>query len=374
MKDARIVIDGRMFNESGIGRYIRNLIGNLQILDKTNDYFILLFKSDYDRLDCSNNFHKIPADFSWYGIGEQIKLFGLLKLLKPDLVHFPHFNVPILYQGNFVVTIHDLIHQHFSMARATTHGQAIYQLKQAGYEIIFKNALEKSLKILVPSDFVKEQLIQDWKVIAEKIIVTPEAVDDKILNLNRKSKIKNQKILEKFVIKKPYVFYVGNAHPHKNVEGLIRAFKVLREKYPDLSLVLSGSDHYFWQRLKKENQSKGIIYTGFVTDEELVALYKNALCFVLPSFEEGFGIPVLEAMACSCPVISSNAGSLKEVGRDAAIYFDPGNIGEMGNKIDGILKSDELRKKLIAKGRMRVKAFSWKKLARKSWEVYRQCV
>lgn len=362
----RIVIDGRMINESGIGRYLRNLIFQLQHLDKTNEYFILLLKQNYDTSMYQSNFHKVLADFKWYTISEQLELPKRLNHLKPDLVHFPHFNILVFYNGKFVVTIHDLIHQHFSMKRATTREPLIYKLKQFGYKYVFQLAIKKSLKIFTPSNFVKEQLINQWRVDSRKIKVTPEAVDDKILELSQRG-------LEKFKVKQPYIFYVGNAHPHKNVEGLIKAYLILQEKYPSLSLVLSGHDHYFWQRLKKEHQYPGIIYTGQVSDEQLVALYKNAACFVMPSFEEGFGIPLLEAMSCNCPVVSSNAGSLPEVGGDAAIYFDAKHLGDLGDKIDMVLKNKNLRKNLIAKGKKRVKKFSWEKLAKQTLEVYAKC-
>lgn len=360
----RIAIDARMYRESGIGRYIRNLLTQLQKLDFENEYFILLAKKDFENLEFRDNFKKVLANFRWYGLSEQIKMPKILHNLKADLVHFPHFNAPLLYQGKFIVTIHDLIHQHFQMRRATTHDPLIYNLKQWGYKKVFKNAINKSSKILVPSNYVKKMLINEWGMDSEKIVVTPEAVDDKLLTIIGKTS----------QVKSPYIFYVGNAHPHKNVEGLIKAFLKLKEKYYDLKLVLSGHDHYFWQRIKKENQQEGIVYTGYVDDEELVALYKNASCFVMPSFEEGFGIPLLEAFACGCPVVASDAGSLKEVGGDACIYFDPKNEKEMIGKISLLLDNENLRKDLIEKGKKRVKIFSWEKLAKQTLEVYQKCV
>ncbi|MDO8573328.1 MAG: glycosyltransferase family 1 protein [Candidatus Daviesbacteria bacterium] len=356
----KIAIDARMYAESGIGRYIRNLIFNLQGLDTKNQYFILHPKNDIKYQD---NFHKITANFKWYGLTEQVKLPGLLKSLKPDLVHFPHFNVPIFYQGKFVVTIHDLIHQHFSMQRSTTRGPLIYKLKQLGYRQVFENALKKSQRILVPSDFVKMQLINNYQINKEKIIVTPEAVDDKLLKIKSANKISF-----------PYIFYVGNAHPHKNIEGLIKAYLKLKKKYKTLKLILTGADHYFWQRIKKEFPDENILYTGYVSDSELVNFYKNAKCFVMPSLEEGFGIPILEAMSLSCPVVSSNAGSLPEVGGDAVIYFNPKDQFDMIQKISQVLDDEHLRQDLIQKGLQRVKAFSWKKLAEQTLEVYHQCV
>lgn len=374
MNALKIIIDGRMINESGIGRYIRNLIAHLKILDKKNNYYILHLKNDYDTLAYHNNFRKVLADFGWYGINEQIQLPGLVKSLKPDLIHFPHFNVPLLFNGKFVVTIHDLIHQHFQMKKATTLNPLFYGVKQLGYKKIFKNALEKSAKILVPSYYVKVLLVNEWDVAGNKVAVTYEAVDEKILEKCPMTNFKCQILLKKLSGRQPYIFYVGNAHPHKNVEGLIRVFEKLREKYPSLRLVLSGNDHYFWQKIKKGYQKEGIIYTGYVSDEELVSLYKNAAAFVMPSLEEGFGIPILEAMACSCPVVSSSAGSLPEVGGEAAFYFDPLDASDMVEKIFQVLDSEKLRKNLIEKGLKRYKQFSWKDLAKKTLEVYLSCV
>lgn len=370
----RIGIDARFFNESGVGRYLRNLIKSLQGLDKRNQYFILLLKKDYDEFKETKNFKKILADFKWYGFAEQFNLPKLLRQLNLNLVHFPHFNVPIFYTGNFVVTIHDLIHQHRQMERATMLNPFTFKIKQIGYRKVFKVATSKSQKILVPSKSVQQLLISEWNVDKDKIIVTPEGVDDNILEMIEKiDKNNSEKALNKFKIKKPFIFYVGNAHPHKNVEGLIKVFRGLKDKYKNLALVLSGYDHFFWQRLKKENQYEGIIYTGFITDEELVALYKEAKAFVLPSFEEGFGIPVLEAMACSCPTVASNAGSLPEVGGEAALYFDPMSPDDMAEKISKLLEDEKLRQKLVEEGLKRYKNFSWKDLAAKTLEVYSQC-
>lgn len=366
----KIVIDARMYQESGIGRYIRNLILKLQEIDRENEYSILHLRKDYDTLIYQNNFKKVLADFRWYGVTEQIKLPRLLNSLKPDLVHFPHFNAPLLYKGKFIVTIHDLIHQHFSMRRATTHGALVHKLKQVGYTKVFRNAVAKAEIILAPSEYVKKLLSKEWGVDKEKIVVTYEAVDEGILEKSHMSNFESLLLLKKLGINPPYIFYVGNAHPHKNVEGLIRVFRDLREKYPNLSLVLAGNDHYFWQRVKKENNFEGIIYTGFVSDEQLVALYKNAKAFVLPSFEEGFGIPVLEAFATGCPVVSSNAGSLPEVGKEAALYFNPDDSKQMRKKVEMVLESESLRKELVSKGKERVKDFSWRKLARQTLEVY----
>ncbi len=370
----KIGIDARFYDESGVGRYLRNLIHQLKNLDKKNQYFIFLLEKDFEKFENTKNFTGVSANFTWYGFAEQFKLPSLLNRFKLDLVHFPHFNVPIFYTGKFVVTIHDLIHQHFQMRRATTLAPLIYKAKQIGYKTVFKNAVSKSQKILVPSEYVKNLLKEEWNVKDEKIVVTYEAVDDKIHTLiNKINSNQINSVMKKFNIKPPYIFYVGNAHLHKNVEGLIKAFINLRKQYQYLTLVLSGQDHYFWQRIKKEFQHKDLIFTGFVSDKELGTLYKNAEAFILPSLEEGFGIPLLEAMACGVPVVSSDAGSLPEVGEDAAIYFNAKDQQDIENKINQVLKSERLRQDLILKGKKRVLNFSWEVLAKKTLEIYLQC-
>lgn len=367
----RIAIDARMYGDFGIGRYNKNLIYHLQKIDSINEYFILHTQKDFDEYQYTKNFKKVLADFHWYGLAEQIKLPKVLNEIKPDLVHFPHFNVPVFYKGNFVVTIHDLTHQYFTMKRATTHGSLMYFIKQKGYKSVFKNAITKASKIITPSMYVKNLVIKEYPVSEKKIVVTYEAVEDKIIDLAKKIKKEQVKIvLDKFSIKSPYLFYIGNAHPHKNVEGLIKSFLSLRKDYQYLQLVLAGEDSYFWPRIKSEFQNKDIIYTGHITDEELVALYKNSQVLVMPSYEEGFGIPLLEAMSCQTAVVSSNAASLPEVGGDAALYFDPKNKDDIARKIIQVLNSEKLRNELIAKGQERAKEFSWQKLAEETQEVY----
>ena len=370
----RIGIDARFYSQSGVGRYLRNLILNLRKIDEKNEYFIFLLPEDYTDFNEEKNFNKVLADFKWYGFAEQFKFPALINKFELDLMHFPHFNTPIFYQGKFVVTIHDLIHQHFQSKRASMLNPLIYNFKQVGYKRVFKNAITKSEKIFVPSINVSDLLIKEWGIKSDKIIVTSEGVDENILLINKKiSKDKIDQILKKFSINWPYIYYVGNAHPHKNVEGLIKVFTELKNKHKNLKLVLSGFDHFFWQRIKEEFRDKDIIYTGQVSDEQLVALYKRAKVFVLPSFEEGFGIPLLEAMACGVPVVSSRGGSLPEVGSNAAIYFNPFDINDMESKIDKLLKSQKQRDDLIKKGRERMKLFSWEKLSNLTLEEYERC-
>ncbi|MBI2600895.1 glycosyltransferase family 4 protein [Candidatus Daviesbacteria bacterium] len=367
----KIGIDSRLINESGIGRYIRNLLFYLQKIDKENEYFIFLLEKDFDNSSFKKNFNKVKVDFGWYGLSEQLKFPKILARFNLDLVHFPHFNIPIFFNSKFIVTIHDLIHQDFQMRRATTRDPFTYQIKKLGYNQIFKTAVRNSSKILVPSEHVRQQLIDRWRVSVDKIVITPEGVDDQIIKFSENlSTSKVSEILDRLHIKKPYIFYVGNAHPHKNIQRLIESFLLIKEKRPDLNLVLSGNSHYFWEQIIKENKNNSIQFTGKVTDEELVALYKSASCFVMPSLEEGFGIPLLEAFLCKCPVVSSSAGSLKEVGGDGTLYFDPKDNVDMAEKILTVVDDKKVQNELINNGLGQVSKFSWEDLAKKTLEVY----
>ena len=375
----KIGIDARFYSEAGVGRYIKNLLYYLQKLDHINEYYILFRKKDFEVINFSSpNFHPVLADIPWYGVAEQVQLPNILYSLKLDLVHFPHFNIPVFYNGKFIVTIHDLIHQKFKMNRATTHDPITYFIKHKAYNFAFSTALKKSEKVITVSDYVEEELIKTWKVKREKIVVTKEGVEENLIENEKKvAKKEIDETLQKFGIKPPFIFYVGNAHPHKNVEGLIKAFMQLKTGFrasrndnANLQLVLSGKDHYFWQRIKEEYSDKDIIFTGFVSDEELVALYKSCTVYTVPSFEEGFGIPLLEAMALQTPVVASNTSATPEIGGDAALYFNPKDPNDIADKISQVLNSEKLRKELIEKGEKRVKEFSWKKMVEQTLEVY----
>lgn len=367
----RIGIDARLYSQSGIGRYIKNLLIHLQKIDKKNEYVVFLMDEDFKEVSLKNNFKKVRANITWYGVSEQIKMPKLLNKYNLDLVHFPHFNIPVFYNGKFIITIHDLIHQHFRMKRATTRGPLIYRIKQAAYKYTFSLALKKSLKIITVSDYVKGEIKTNWRIKDEKIAITKEAVEEEMIELIRSIKKKDiDKTLNKFGVKAPFIFYVGNAHPHKNIERLIKTFLRLRKKYQYLKLVLAGNDHYFWQRIRDEFKDPDIVYTGFISDKELVVFYKSATCFVMPSLEEGFGIPLLEAFACGVPVVSSKRASLPEVGGEACLYFDPTNLDDMEEKISEVLNNNGLRRKLVEGGMRRYKQFSWRELANETLEIY----
>lgn len=370
----KIVIDARMYGleHAGIGRYVLNLINQIEKQDKKNNYFILLRKRYYQQLKFKNKkFNKVLVDIPHYSIKEQFFLPGILKKIKPDLVHFPHFNLPIFWQGQYVVTIHDLIKHQSKGKETTTRLAFLYWPKYIFYRLIIFLAIKRAEKIITPSNFWKKELVKNYKIKPNKIIVTYEGADE---FLNKKTD-KRKETLKKYNINKPFVIYTGNLYPHKNVPRLVKAIALLnQEKKEQSSLVIACSRNIFMERFENEIEDiKGniqVVLVGFVPTDDLIALYQEAEAFVTPSLLEGFGLPGLEAMASGTPVISSKASCLPEIYGEAAVYFNPLSIKDMAKKIKAVTGNKETRSQLIKKGYQQVKKYSWGKMARETLKVY----
>src|SRR3989339_1308260 len=224
----RIGIDARFYGPigKGLGRYTQKLVENLEKIDSVNEYFIFLRKQNFeDYVPKNKNFQKILADYRWYTWQEQIFFPRLLKKYQLDLLHFPHFNVPLFYRGKSVVTIHDLILIHFPTVRNSTLSPFLYKLKFLAYKMVIKSAIRRSNRVIAVSKFTKKDILENYpEAPNEKVVVTYEACEDYCLL----SPEKDQEILLKYGIMKPYILYVGNAYPHKNLERLVLAFKKAR--------------------------------------------------------------------------------------------------------------------------------------------------
>jgi glycosyltransferase involved in cell wall biosynthesis len=380
----RIGIDARFYGpkQKGLGRYVQKLVENLEKVDSSNQYIIFLRKENWPEYQPSNpNFKKVLTDYRWYTLKEQILMPFKIWQTKVDLMHFPHFNLPIFCFKPFVVTIHDLVLKKFPTRRASTLGPFLYWLKNLAYRLVVYSAVKRAKKIIAVSEYTKKDILKYFKVKPEKIEVIYEGVPLKACLSDTTPPdegVESQGtplIDKKYNIRKPYLLYVGNAYPHKNLERLILTFKkLIEDKQMDLQLVLVGGIDYFYQRLK-ENSSTAppgkIVFTDFVSDEELTLLYQNASLYVFPSLGEGFGLPPLEAMAFGLPVISSQATCLPEILGQAALYFDPENIEDMAERIKQVLRNEELQKKLIDQGFKKIQEYSWPKMAQEILKVYK---
>lgn len=371
----RIGIDARFYGptRTGPGRYTQKLVDNLEEIDKENTYLIFLRKDNWNDFQPKNpRFKKVLSDYRWYSVSEQLLMPFKIAKSKVDLMHFPHFNVPLFYGGKFIVTIHDLIITHFPTKRATTLGPYLYKIKQFGYRIVIWFAAKRARRIITVSKFSKQEIVRHFKLANEKVVVAYEACDPP-----KEVTSSFDKIAEQYKIFKPYLLYVGNTYPHKNLERFLLAFKQLREEENhDVQLVLVGKEDYFSNRLKRRAEglglSKDVIFTGFIDDQDLPLFYKNALLYVFPSAIEGFGLPPLEAMSYGLPVVSSRAPCLPEILQDAAIYFNPKEISDIVRVIKKLIVDKELQKQLKTKGLSHLKKFSWKKMVEKTHSIYLQ--
>lgn len=363
----KIVIDARMISWTGIGRYTSRLIEHLQQIDKENEYVILLLKKDYDLfVPTSPNFSRLLANYHPYSLSGLLLFGRFLKKLDADLVHFTSQNTPLFFPKRAISTVHDLTLIDYKNVRGNW---LLYELKYSLFKLMIRGTVVRSRHIITPSTFVKEQLMERYQIQEDKLTVTPEAAD--LLTAKPAD-------ISRFKIEAPFIFYLGNAYPYKNLARLTEAFAAVHQKLPQYKLVLGGKKDYFYSQLEKKAERLGlteqVIFTGYLNDGELVALYKEADLFVFPSLSEGFGLPALEAMQYGVPVLAARATSLPETVGEAGEYFDPTNVQRMADSIIRLLDDRNKRKALSEAGVKHVKNFSWRKMTEETLKVYLTCI
>lgn len=360
----RIVLDLRIFGPKygGLGRYNQQLLLNLAKFDHENEYIILVKQLSTDLPNLPANFHWQICPYHWYSLKEQIFLPFILKKLKPDLVHFPHFNVPILYKGKFIVTIHDLIMTKFPSIKTSTLNRFVFVFKRLAYQITIRLAIKRANKIIAVSQFTAEDIKTYFhldKRQSEKVKVIYEG-----LTPIKDTTEFNDDLPDKFFL------YVGNAYPHKNLAFLIDVFQAFLKNHPDFYLVLVGTHNYFYQQLELLAH-KNVIFAGFVPDKKLAAYYRQSKAYIFPSLYEGFGLPPLEALAHQTPVLSSSASCLPEILADTVIYFDPQNKKDLLAKMENIIIDEDLKQQLKIKAEKLIAKYSWEKMAQTIIKYYK---
>lgn len=353
----------------GIVIYIQNLLKNIGEINKEDSFFIFTGEKTLLNLTFNyRNFHimKIPID-SYRKIKrvlyEQLNFPLWLKKYKTDILFNPTVSGPIFWPGKKITTIHDCAYDRFEEFDSLQ--TKIY------FKLMFWGTKYFSKKILTVSNFSKKEITKLYKINANKIEVIyegvpelPEIGDDFI-----------QETLNKFKIDKTYFLYLGNWRPRKNLPGLIRAFKIFKEKTKlDWLLVIGGGKDKRFLDLEKDinqNQLEGkVILTDVLSREEVSALYKKAVALTFPSFYEGFGLLVLEAQSLGIPVLTSNTSSLPEVAGEAALYVNPYNIEEIVQGMEKIAFDENLRQDLIQKGFENIKRFSWERSAKQLLDIF----
>ncbi|MFH0749510.1 MAG: glycosyltransferase family 1 protein [Candidatus Gottesmanbacteria bacterium] len=361
----KIGIDARLINETGVGRYIRNLITELSRIDTTNQYVAFLPGSAYEAFVLPNKkWEKRRCDIHWHTVKEQLLMPGIFLREHLDLLHVPYFNAPIFYPKPYVLTIHDLTILHVTTGKATTLPKPLYWLRRLGYQLILRIGIKKACHIIAVSKATKQDIIKSIGISEEKISVTYEGVDTRISRIQSK----------KPIIGNPYFLYVGNAYPHKNLEFHIKSFGVFLEKDSQKKhqLVLVGKDDFFYKRLKVWVSTlpykNNIHFFGPADDQQLSSLYVNAISFVFPSLMEGFGLPALEAIVCGSPVICSDIPVFHELFGSIPTYVNPHDQSSLVNAFEDTVI--QTKTPLTEEEKKKIASYRWDTTAKETLHIY----
>ncbi len=341
----RIAIDARMIQMSGIGTYIKTLMGH--------GIYDIALGDEKDILKYDKSVKVINYSDKIYGAGEQLHFpFKELKKSRADLLHVPHYNVPVFYRGKLAVTVHDMIHLVLPQFLPNKFAY-LYAKFLIGY------AVHKADVVFTVSENSKKDILRFYKVREDKIVVVYNAVDAKFTHRDRREV---EYLIDKYNLpkNKKVIMYVGNLKPHKNLPRLLEAYSKMSGR-ENTCLVLVGKafdSEDLTPRIKSLGIEDSVVRTGIIVDNELVDFYNLADLFVFPSLYEGFGIPPLEAMACGTPVVCSNNSSLPEVVGDAAYMFDPYEEKQIGDAMEKVLYDDTLADALIERGYKRAAMFT----------------
>jgi len=354
----KVAIDASILSKTGIGNYTNRLINDLPKLFP-GDVFIKVsepvpLRRDSSYLKYINGFRRIYL--------EQIKMSQTLKMVGADIFHNPrNFGLPLYSPCKCVVTIHDIIPMIFSKV----YLQSIVEKKY--YNMSIRAAITRSAKIITDSKFSRDELIKHLGVKGDKIEVVYLGCGDEFRVIDDSRLL--QQVLDKHGVYRPFIVTIGGSEYRKNIARLIDVFQTKFAE--DYQLVVIGGAWRKFDLRQDRGSLSNVVFTGPVTQEELVSLYSLASLFVFPSLYEGFGLPVLEAMACGVPVAASNSSSIPEVAGDAALMFDPMDENQMYLSIKKILDSKSLQKELTCKGLEQVKLFRWEDTLRQTMQIYR---
>jgi glycosyltransferase involved in cell wall biosynthesis len=372
----KIAINASILDDkpSGLGIYTYNVINELTKIISNNDELVI-YTSNPEILKKNKNIKmkRVPQSTQpKYGKHAAIKRFiwsqyTLLKDLKKEKVDILYSPTQhgLLFYNIQIITIHDLLPIYFNYKKSLQR-----KLQNLYYRYLLPIVLKKVGKVITVSESTKKDIIKYYNVKAENIVRVYNGINTNYLNYKENAV---DYIFQKYKVKN-YLLSIGASYPYKNYDTLIKALKLIYAK--DIKLVIAGGKNDYRNYLKLLSSNLGlsdkVIFIDYIPQEDLPYLYSAAQCLVYPSLYEGFGLPPLEAMACGCPVITSNTSSLPEVVGNAGIMVDPYDVNEIAKAIDLILFNENLRNEMIEKGLKQAKKFSWKKTAEEIYEVIKE--
>lgn len=347
---------------TGTENYTLNLIESIKKLDKVNKYTLYFNKlPQYFEIAHGNVITRyIPLTRLW----TQVRLALECIVNPPEILFVPAHTIPVVRRPNLktIVTVHDLGAEF--LAEYHQFPQKIYLNWSTKY------VAKYATHIIAVSQSTKKDLIKQFKVDPKRITVVHEAVNTGLFYPREKTEVEN--VRKEFGLKRPYLLFVGTIQPRKNLLSLIEAFSKLKAK--NIDLVLAGKPGWLFEEIYlapiKFGVGTRVKFLGFVPEDKIPALYSGAEVFVYPSLYEGFGLPILEAMACGCSVLTSNATSMPEVSGGNALLVNPNKISEITSGLDSLLKNKAKREQMVKKGLEWVKNFTWEKTARETISVF----
>lgn len=377
----KIGIEGqRLFRakKHGMDRVALELIRNLQEIDHVNEYYVFVKKDeDHSALKETLNFKIIQLDSGSYPIWEQFVLPRAAKKYGCQVLHCTSNTAPIFSDITLVTTLHDIIYMESSYYKTITGSASSYQKFGNVYrKLIIPRVVSRSDKIITVSNFEKNNIAEYFEMKNDKRLTTVyNGVSKHFKPITDKTEL--DRIKAKYNLPDLFLFFIGNSDPRKNTKRTLKAFSnFLKQTHLNFKLVML---HYDRLELKRVLSDIGdpklidhIVIAGYVSDEDLPAIYSLSKIFLFPSLREGFGIPILEAMACGVPVITSNTSSMPEVSGDAAHIVDPYNPNEITTAIIKILTEKRYWNSLSEKGLVQHKKFSWKIMAEQVLTVYNE--
>jgi glycosyltransferase involved in cell wall biosynthesis len=363
----RVAIDIRKVHDFGIGTYVRNVVRELARQDTTTEYLLISQPGDLDiAAQTGPNFRAVLDHSGNYSLREQFSIPLLLARERVDVFHAPHYVLPPLVRCPSVVTIHDCIHlmfpQYLPNRLASTYARALMW-----------NATHRASHVLTVSEASKRDILRFFRIPPDRITVVPNALDARFGTAPADEDL--ARVRERFQLHDPFVLYVGNIKPHKNVERLIEAFALVRTgPLTQVKLLIIGDEISKYPILRRAvhrlKLHKHVRFLGFVDDRTLAALYRLATVFAFPSLYEGFGLPPLEAMASGTPVVTSNVSSLPEVVGDAAMLVNPEDVSAIAHGLRKVLLDEDLRARMRARGLARAAEFSWSRSVATIHRIY----
>ncbi len=350
----------------GIGRYVSNLAQAI-VPELADDERLLLLRdpsrpSRWQLPPESEKVTWLDTAVSPFSFSQQWQIPRLLKQFDITVYHSPYYLMPYRLPWPVVLTLYDLIPQKFP-AHVSARARLLFQLTT-------KLAIRSSAHIIAISEATGQDAVVTYGVPPKKITAVPLAPDPRF---QPQPTSETNNIRQKYNLPAAYTLYLGSNKPHKNLDRLVQAWEMVTQETPH-TLVIAGTwDGRYPQAkvLAEQKQLSAIRFLGPVDEADLPALYSGAQLFVFPSLYEGFGLPVIEAMACGTAVTCAHTSSLPEVGGDAALYFDPLNVAEMARQINHLLTDVPLRKELAAKGLTQSQKFSWQATAAATLQIYR---